>query len=235
MPELSQDAIRELRQSLPLLERLVKEFARAVAIHPDDILRLQGASDRVRALTSTDQFEAWVGGKIAYGSDEEDEDFVIEILPSQERMQTLTSTDILGITEHLHRYAHRLYPYVQGIADTEEVEEKLDYLTEENANLKEQLAELRQRESIYLSTIREAQTSTIYSPPPDRNKALLASLERQRAAITKNLYRYQEQKAQYGPLDVPPHILNAIDQLQEELKPVDNTIAYLKANITEMK
>lgn len=217
MPELSQDAIRELRQSLPLLKRLKEIFSSEPSLSGDEFMQLKRALERVASLTDYGEFLYWVGS--------------IPSLPKAGWDESLSYT----VKRNHEASAERLYTYVQGILQTQELEETLNRLTQENASLKEQLAELRQRELTYLSIIREAEAFTTYSPPLESQKTLLASLERQRAAITKNLYRYQEQKAQYGPLDVPPHILNAIDQLQEELKPVDNTIAYLKANITEMK
>ena len=121
---------------------------------------------------------------------------------------------------------------VQGILENEKVEETLNRLTQENASLKQQLAELRQSESTYLSIIREAQSSNIYSIPRKSGEDLLDSLKHRHESLTKNLWRYEEQKAQYGPLDVPPYIVNAIEQIQEELKPIESTIDHLKANVT---
>jgi len=136
------------------------------------------------------------------------------------------------LDQYPHTIADRLVLYVQGIVESENIEEALDRLTQENASLKQQLTELRQRESTYLSII--AQPSTAYPLPPESKENLLASLERQRAIIPKNLCTLQEQKAHYG-LSPPLHIINAIDQAQEDLKSIENTIAYLKPSITEMK
>jgi DNA repair exonuclease SbcCD ATPase subunit len=209
MPELSQDAIRELRQCLPLLERLKQIFLQQrQRITEDEQQQLKKAYDRIAGLTSYDNVSTWVGW-MSYKYDE---------WPSR-------GSPICD----------RLYLYVQGILQIQELEETLNRLTQENASLKEQLDELRQSESTYLSIIREAQTSPTYSLPPKSEETLLDSLQRRRESLTKNLWRYEEQKAQYGPLDVPPYILNAIEQVHEELKPVESTIDYLKAHITEMK
>ena len=93
--------------------------------------------------------------------------------------------------------------------------------------MKEELAELRRRESTYLSIIEEAQTSATYSPSLKDREILLESYRRQRPILIKNLTRYQEDKAKYG-LNVPVHIQNAIDQTQEDLKQIDANIAALE-------
>jgi hypothetical protein len=110
--------------------------------------------------------------------------------------------------------------------------EELEEMEHELERLKEQLTELRQRESTYLSIIKEAQTSTPYSPSPKDREILLDSYQRQRTILLKNLTRCQEAKAKHG-LNVPIDILNAIDHIQEELKQIEATIADLKANKTE--
>lgn len=208
MPEPSQDVIRELRQSLPLLERLKQIFLQQPErITEDEQQQLKKAYDRITELTSYDKVSTWVGW-MSYKHDE---------WPNR-------GSPICD----------RLYLYVQGILQTQELEEMLDRLTQENASLREQLAELRQRELTYLSNIKAAQTSTTYSLPPKDREILLDSLQRQKTTLTKNLCWLQEKKAQYGPLNVPLDILNAIDQTQEELRPIENTIGYLKASITEM-
>jgi len=74
---------------------------------------------------------------------------------------------------------------------------------------------------------REAITSATYSLPQERTEALLNSLKRERAIHIKNLRRLEETKAQYGPLDVPLYIQNAIDQTQENLKRIEANIADL--------
>jgi hypothetical protein len=209
MPELSQDAIRELRQCLPLLERLQQIFVQEPGrITTDEQQQLRQAYDQIADLTSRTKVGAWVG----WISDRYD-DWPYRGSP----------------------ICDRLYLYVQGILQAQELEETLNRLTQENASLKEQLDELRQLESTYLSIIREAQTSPTYSLPPKSGETLLDSLQRRRESLTKILWRYEEQKAQYGPLHVPPYIVNAIEQVHEELKPVESTIDYLKAHITEMK
>jgi hypothetical protein len=217
MPELSQDAIHELRQSLPMLERLKRRFSSfGLNLSGDEFMQLRRALEWVQSLTGREEFLRWVGSIPSPTRPGWDERFVY----------TVEANHVAS--------AERLYTYVQGILQAQELEETLNRLTEENASQKEQLAELRRRELTYLTMLGEAQTATAYSPPPDSNKILLASLERQRAIITKNLGTAQEQKAQYG-LDPPLHLLNTIDQLQEDLKAVDNSLGYLKANITEMK
>ena len=105
--------------------------------------------------------------------------------------------------------------------------DKLAATSGELEHLKEELAELRRRESIYLSIIKEAQTSATCSPSLKDREILLESYRRQRTILTKNLTRYQEAKAQHG-LDVPVDILNAIDQTQEDLKQIDANIAALE-------
>jgi len=111
------------------------------------------------------------------------------------------------------------------------LERQLEYLQSYNLELEKQLAELRRRESAYLSIISQAQTSATYSLPSKSRKILLDSLQRQHTILTKNLSRLQETKAQYG-LKPPLDILNAIDQTQEELKRIEATIANLKASKT---
>jgi hypothetical protein len=108
----------------------------------------------------------------------------------------------------------------------------LNRLAQENASLKEQLAELRRRESTYHSIVKEAQTSATYSPSPKDREILLESHRRQRTILIKNLTRYQEDKAKYG-LNVPVNILNAIDQTQQDLKQIEATIADLEASKTD--
>jgi len=68
-----------------------------------------------------------------------------------------------------------------------------------------------------------------YSLPQERTEALLNSLKRERAIHIKNLRRLEETKAQYGPLDVPLYIQNAIDQTQENLKRIEDSISEMEA------
>ena len=117
-------------------------------------------------------------------------------------------------------------------SDNLELEEELEEMEHELERLKEQLTELRQRESIYLSIIKEAQTSTPYSPSPKDREILLDSYRRQRTILLKNLTRCQEAKAKHG-LNVPIDILNAIDHIQEELKQIEATIADLEPGKTD--
>jgi prefoldin subunit 5 len=110
--------------------------------------------------------------------------------------------------------------------------EELEEMEHELERLEEQLTELRQRESTYLSIIKEAQTSTPYSPSPKDREILLDSYRRQRTILLKNLTRCQEAKVKHG-LNVPIDILNAIDHIQEELKQIEATIADLEAGKTD--
>ena len=227
MSRPSQDVTRELRQSLPLLKELMRIFAQyhkygLIPLPEDEIQRLQTAYDRISELTSPTSVETWVGSKSFCTSQGE---------TAEEFPQLSKFTDIREQTRLAHSCASRLYLYVQGILENERIEETLDRLTQENTNLKEQLAELRQRESTYLSIIKQAQTSTTYSLPPESREILLDSLQRQHATLTKNLCRLQEVKAQHG-LTTPLDILNAIDQTQEDLKRVEASIADLKAGRT---
>jgi hypothetical protein len=80
---------------------------------------------------------------------------------------------------------------------------------------------------------REAIASATYSLPQERTEALLDSLKRQRATQVKNLRRLEEAKAQYGPLDVPLHIQNAIDQIQEDLRGIEADVADLESSRAE--
>jgi hypothetical protein len=246
MPELSQNAIRELRQSLLLIERLLKALAHilksldrapadpleqlvwfssmSLPLPLSDIDWLEKASDRVRALTSPKQFETWVGGPISYNSKEQRLEEIHE--------DSTTISSGFHMIYHLHSYTERLYSYVQGILKNEEAEKNVSRLTQENASLKEQLAELRRRESTYLSIVKEAQTSATYSPSPKDREILLESYRRQRTILIKNLTRYQEDKAKYG-LNVPVNILNAIDQAQEDLERIGAQIADLEASKTD--
>jgi hypothetical protein len=116
-------------------------------------------------------------------------------------------------------------------SDNLELIEELEEMEHELERLKEQLTELRQRESTYLSIIKEAQTSTPYSPSSKDREILLDSYRRQRTILLKNLTRCQEAKAKHG-LNVPIDILNAIDHIQEELKQIEATIADLEASKT---
>ena len=61
MPELSQDAIRELRQSLPLLKRLKERFRPGAILIGAKFMQLRGALERVQSLTGYEEFLHWVG------------------------------------------------------------------------------------------------------------------------------------------------------------------------------
>jgi hypothetical protein len=211
MPELSQHAIRELRQSLPLLERLKERFSSHDTLTGDEFTQLQRALDRVSSLTDYSQFRTWVGGDLER--------------PKDGWYASVTYT----VEEHHIAIAERLCLYTQEILENQKIEEKLDFLTQENASLKEQLAELRRRESTYLSVIKKAQTSARYSPSPSPKdkEILLNSYRRQRTILIKNLTRYQEDKAKYG-LNAPVHIQNAIDQTEEDIKRIEARIADLE-------
>ena len=220
MPELSQDAIRELRQALPILKRLFEKLdPMSLSYTEADCKQLQSAYNRVLNLTSSAQMTAWVNPpfRLVKKDDKRPEGF--------EKYDGDQIAILQGISE-------RLYLYVQGILESERVEETLNHLTQENASLKEQLAELRRRESTYIETIKEAQTSTTYSLPSKSREILLNSSQHQHATLVKNLARLQEAKAQYG-LNVPLDILNAIDQTQEDLERIEAQIADLKASKTD--
>ena len=247
MPELSQDTIRELRRSLPILKSLLEKFSQSlhslrrpsplIPLEPSDIVRLERVSDYIENLTSPEQFRTWVGGSISYALDDPQKgEMLIEVMTAptvagETSVTVIQSADTSMIT-HIHSYTERLYLYVQAILKSEEIEETLNTLTQENASLKEQLAELRRRESVYLSIISKAQTSATYSLPPKSREILLDSLQRQHATLIKNLTRLQEAKAQYG-LNVPLDILNAIDQTQQDLKQIEASIADLEASKTD--
>jgi len=213
MTKLSRDAIRELRQSLPVLERLEKLFARPHLLTGDEIRQLKRAYDRVSELTSSAEVRTWVGSIWVHMVDQ-DQDW------------ELWSTN-REVTENARTFSERLYTYVQERLESEKVEELLDRLTQENASLKEQLAELRQRESIYLSIIGEVETPAAYSLSPQSREILLNSLRRQETTLTKNLSRLREAKVKYG-LNVPLDILNGIDQTQAELEQITASIASLE-------
>lgn len=183
MPELSQDAIRELRQSLPLLERLKEVFVESPQrITIDEQQQLRQAYNRIADLTSRVDVGTWVG----LISDRYDD------WPSR-------GSPICD----------RLYLYVQGILQTQELEETLNRLTQENVSLKYQLG--------------KAQISATYSVPPRED--LLNSLERELATHTKNLYAAREKKAKYG-LNPPLDILNEIEHAEKEIERINAQIAY---------
>jgi chromosome segregation ATPase len=222
MPRLSQDTIRELGQSLPLLKRLWQTFVThpttelffieptTVNIH-HELEQLRNAYDRISELTSSREIKAWVGQPF-------------DTAQIAERGWEHVILSARGLSE-------RLYLYVQGIVENARLEETLNRLAKENTSLKQQLAELHHRESAYLSIIQEAQTSATYLLPQESREILLDSLQRQHVTLTKNLARLQETKAQYG-LSTPLDILNAIDQTQEDLKRIEASIADLKAGST---
>jgi hypothetical protein len=240
MSKLQQDAIRELRQNLPLLKRLLQEFSHSLdslqdpsepfkQLHIGDIKRLEKSSRRIRELTYPEQFEIWVGGPITFDSKEKALEEVVG--ESSDGRPVLVRTTGEKVVRHIHAYTQRLSLYIETLLQSEQLEETLSRLTQENTNLKEQLAELRRRESIYLSIIREAQALTMHPLPHKSKEILLDSLQRQHTILTKNLCRLQEAKAQHG-LNTPLDILNAIDQTQEDIRRVEATIGSLKADTT---
>ena len=216
MPKLSQDAIRELRQSLPLLKRIRDIFSYRFLgeLTPAHYEQLEHAYNQISELISPTQARTWIGPPTAFTfTDKSDDTLLWSELQRQKHMA--------------REISERLYLYVQSILETEKVEETLDRLAQENASLKKQLDELRRRESTYLSVIKEAQTSATYSPSLKDREILLDSYRRQRTILIKNLTRYQEDKAKHG-LSVPVDILNAIDQTEEDLKQIDANIAALE-------
>jgi hypothetical protein len=232
MPKLSQDAIRELRQSLPLLERLLKTLTKYSdkGVHPplDETWLLGNAYHRLSELTSPAAVLAWVGAELTYYEDPDQYKAAVDAGKVPKVFEITTPPEQARLTRG---YAERLYMYVQGILQNEEIEEMLNRLTQENTNLKEQVTELRRRESTYLAIIKEAQTSATYSLPPKNKGILLDSLQRQHTTLTKNLCRLQEIKAQYG-LNTPLDILNAIDQTQEDLNRIEVSVADLEDSTT---
>jgi DNA repair exonuclease SbcCD ATPase subunit len=224
MPELSQDAIHELRQSLRVLGMLGELFTRLDFQTGDELRQLIRAYDRISELTSSAEVETWVG------------DLLIDVLRVEEQQQDWEYWRNDGEIMHMAwSLSQRLHTYVETRLDSEKIREALDRLTQENTSLKEQVAELRERESTWFSIMREARTSARYSPPQRETEDILDSLKREHATHTKNLRSLEETKAKYGPLDVPLHIQNSIDEIQEVLKPIESTIGYLEANITKMK
>ncbi len=61
MPKLSQDAIHELRQSLPLIERCYKIFSEGQQHSKQEYHQVKRVYDRVSELASPTQVETWVG------------------------------------------------------------------------------------------------------------------------------------------------------------------------------
>lgn len=212
MPELSQHAIRELRQSLPLLERLKERFSSHDTLTGDEFTQLQRALDRVSSLTDYSQFRTWVGGDLER--------------PKDGWYASVTYT----VKEHHIAIAERLCLYTQEILENQKIEEKLDFLTQENASLKEQLAELRRRESTYLSVIKKAQTTTSYSVLPENEQSVCASYQTERASLVSNLHRLRKQEAMYGLLDTPLYIRNSIKEHEKRINEIDAHIANFKAS-----
>lgn len=224
MLELSQDAIRELRQSLPLLKRLQERFSDKSELTYSylEYKQLQRAYNRVSELTSSAEVQTWVGPPFKLN----------KLKIDKEKDASLPQRELVRRWQIWKGLSDRLYLYVQGILESEKIEEMQNRLTQENTSLKEQLAELRRRESTYLETIKEAQTSATYSFRQESREILLDSLQRQHTILTKNLCRLQEAKAQHG-LSTPLDILNAIDQTQQDLKQIEATIADLEAGKTD--
>jgi hypothetical protein len=198
MPELSLDVIHELRKSLPLLERLKRIFSSENELSGDEFMQLRRALERVQSLTGYEEFLHWVGS--------------IPSLPEAGWDESLVYT----VERNHAASAERLYIYVQGILQTQELEETLNRLTQENASLKYQL--------------RETQISATYSVPPRED--LLNSLERELATHTKNLYMARETKAKYG-LNPPLDILNEIEHAEKEIERINAQIAYFGSQQTQ--
>ena len=122
----------------------------------------------------------------------------------------------------LDALAQKLYLYVKGILESKESEEMLNHLTQENASLKEQLAELRKRELAYLSNAKGAIPHSVY-----------ASYQRERALLERNIHYLREQAAMYGPLDTPLRIRNEIEAHEKLINEIDAHIARSKASKTD--
>lgn len=228
MLELSQDAIRELRQSLPLLKRLVETLTKyhehGKSPPRDEIWQLQNAYDRVSQLTSPIDVQTWVGIRL-YTDQEEPPEWVTQ---SHKQISLTNNTES---ARSIKAHAERLYLYVQGILERENIEERLNLLTQENASLRQQLAELNQREQTYSSLIREAQTAASYEIPPESALILFQSSQRQHTLLTQRLSKLKEQQALYG-IDTPPHILAHIEHTEEEIRQTEAKIADWKNTIT---
>jgi signal transduction histidine kinase len=132
MPELSQDAIHELRQSLHVLGMLGELFTRPDFQTGDELRQLIRAYDRISELTSSAEVETWVG------------DLLIDVLRVEEQQQDWEYWRTDGEIMHMAwTLSQRLHTYVETRLDSEKIREALDRLTQENTSLKEQVAELR--------------------------------------------------------------------------------------------
>ena len=213
MEEQSEEAMRELRQMLPLLERVVDQFLHGgTPKNREEFSRLNSSLSRVRELSShitgsADAFTAWVGHSYIPSGNAKHKQW-----PVTEDHRTITSSLLL---------------FVKGILENDETETLMDRLKQENFGLKEQLTELRQREAAYLSIIETSKRTATVPLSSESKEILLSSLRRQRLTLLKNLTRLQEVRAQYG-LNAPLDILNGIDQTQSELKKIEATIASLE-------
>lgn len=214
MQELSQDAIRELGRSLPLLERLLETFTRyhehEKSPPPDEIWQLQNTYDRVSQLTSPSDVCIYVGGRLYTVQEEPPE----EVTRCQKRYDFTSESEM---ARAIKAHTEKLYLYVKGIVNNE-----VDRLTQENTSLKEQLAELRKRELDYLSNAKGAIPHSVY-----------ASYQRERALLVDNIHFLREQAAMYGPLDTPLRIRNEIEALEKLINEIDAHIARSKASKTD--
>jgi len=204
-------AIRELRQTFPLLKRLKEafDFPEVGKQKPkQEFERLQVATNRIKSLcyelSGNSYMQGWVG-----------------------EMGYMGSSFDCKIRESDCALVESLYFLVQGILENEKTEEIIVQLSREHAVLREQLTEQQKRETTYLTTIERAQASSSYSLSIESKDILLTSLQRQKLLLTKNLMRLQETKAQYG-LNTPLDVLNGIDQTQNELERVSKNINDLQ-------
>lgn len=208
MPNESEIAIRELEQTITILNKIKKRFNDPSMIKDlgeYDLVYLQNVYNRVRRLSSqifssSDSFDAWVGPIRKF--EEGENNFQIKKVDSE-------------LTE-------RLFEFVYGFIYARKNDESLERLTKENASLKGQLEELRQREATYRAIIEKARTPT----SPESRDILLNSLKRQAMLMTKNLSTLQEVKAKAG-LNPPIDVLSGIEQMEQELEQISFRIAEL--------
>jgi cell division protein FtsB len=201
-------ALNELRQAVTILSDVNKKFNDPSLIKDlttYDLVHLRNIHQRVRILfteisDSTDAFDAWVGSVREF---DEKQNVQVHRLDAE--------------------LAHRLFDFAYGFVYLRKIDEDVSRLTQENASLKSQIDELRQRESTYRAIIERAKAST----SPEIREILLESYKRQAANIVKNLSRLQEIRAQSG-LNAPLDVLSGIQQHQEELERINISIAELE-------
>ncbi|MCP4373298.1 MAG: hypothetical protein GY797_35105 [Deltaproteobacteria bacterium] len=207
--EKSNLAMRELDQTIVILSDMNKKFndsSRVEELTAYDLQHLHNICQRVRNLSieifgSADSFDAWVG-------------------PIKEVDKKQTEIQVTRIESEL---TSRLFNFVQGFRHFETIEEEKKRYSEENATLKRQLTELRNRETTYLSILERAKTS----PSEESKIQLLKSLRRQEETIVGNLNKLKEIKAKSG-MSAPLDVLNGIEQYEVDLEEV-------LINVTELE